>query len=175
MAAIDKVSQFDLRPQELLLVTILEFYYCQFSFKKLKPSETQSALQQNLTTSCWLDARGNKVRLRRQALDKFLRFCMTKIDDKIDHQFVAAEYLNLFRNHVPFQLVDYSEDGNRELLFFLTFLPKMFQNYFIYCSCSVNTKQSSISTKVDASKKPSRKASLFLMPTTSQIIIRIPF
>ena len=149
MTAIDKVSQFDLRPQELLLVTILEFYYCQFSFKKLKPSETQSALQQNLTTSCWLDARGNKI----------------------DHQFVAAEYLNLFRNHVPFQLVDYSEDGNRELLFFLTFLPKMFQNYFIYCSCSVNTKQSSISTKVDASKKPSRKASLFLMPTTSQMII----
>ena len=87
---IDKVSQFGLRPPELLFITDIEFYYRQFSFEKLKPSEIHKALHQELTISCWLDARGNQVKLRRQAFQMFLSSCVTKsqMNDNINHTFL---------------------------------------------------------------------------------------
>ena len=86
--SIDKVTQFSLRPPELMsLFDTLGNYFrwFQISKNKIKVNDLPGKLSASLSETCWIDGLQRQIRLRRKAIGEVKKWCMTRtIEDDID-------------------------------------------------------------------------------------------
>ena len=131
--SLDKVSQFALRPPELLFVNDIETYFRYFSFQKIKLKDISNYLSTRLFASCWVDAVGNLVKLRGGALEFFKSILRQNCSNqKEQYRFFASKYLEIFNNHDLSRLVDNREDQAKPVVVvFPNVIPRHVPNFLI--------------------------------------------
>lgn len=75
--SVDKITKFGLRPPELLrLFDKVEHYYRWFvSTSKIKASNLESKITQDVRDSCWIDGLQRQVVVRKKALPEIIEWC----------------------------------------------------------------------------------------------------
>ena len=167
---IDKVTQFSLRPPELMnLFDMLGNYYrwFQISKNKIKVADLPGKLSPTVDELCWIDGLQRQIRLRRKAVCEVRECCLKRtVEDAIDLQNVEDpksimvslmlricttiesdndENATQFRQHVMENLVHVDEKEHLPIPVFSYIIPTMGVSFVLHIMLSMGR----FATKVD--------------------------
>ena len=111
--------------------------YFRYFFQKIKLKDNSNYLTVSLSASCWNDAVGNLVKLRRGGLEFFRSYLSENCSYQKQERYVASKDLDLFTNHNISRLVDSREDQAKPVVFvFLNVIPRHVPNFLISFYCN---------------------------------------
>ena len=113
--SVDKITQYGLRPPELLrFINMLEKYYRWFEIipGKVKVREFKDYISTNLYRSCWIDCLQRFIQVKKRALPEIMLWC-DKRQNETNIQNNVLIMIQLFKDiNTIFQ----SNDGGRSVL-----------------------------------------------------------
>ena len=124
--SVDKITQYGLRPPELLrVVNMLGKYYRWFEILpgKIKTSELQYYISTNLYKSSWIDCLQRQIKLKKSALPEIMLWC-DKRENEPHNEINVATIIKLFRSTQFFNLMmveDTCYKVNKELDILMNF------------------------------------------------------